>query len=72
MKLKVYTNMDSRAKLSYSAVNGFGGQVSPTCPCKFLKTLVIHSLKKLASEILGSIRSSEYGTIAIPQLGFRQ
>ena len=22
---------------------------SPTCPCKFLKTLVIHTLKRLAS-----------------------
>jgi hypothetical protein len=24
---------------------------SPTCPCKFLKTLVIHTLKKLASAV---------------------
>src|SRR6267143_6057547 len=24
---------------------------SPTCPCKFLKTLVIHTLKRLASAV---------------------
>jgi hypothetical protein len=32
------------ASCSYLQVLG-----SPTCPCKFLKTLVIHTLKRLAS-----------------------
>jgi hypothetical protein len=34
------------ASCSYLQVLG-----SPTCPCKFLKTLVIHTLKRLASGV---------------------
>ena len=34
------------ASCSYLQVLG-----SPTCPCKFLKTLVIHTLKRLASAV---------------------
>ena len=34
------------ASCSYLQVLG-----SPTCPCKFLKTLVVHTLKRLASAV---------------------
>jgi len=41
-------HFQSAVDVSYSYLQVLG---SPTCPCKFLKTLVIHTLKRMAAAV---------------------